>query len=51
VIKCDGDMEYNLKNFNAFYKENGIVKQTTIPYTLEHNDVVERKNQTFVESV
>jgi hypothetical protein len=51
VIKCDGGGEYNLKNFNTFFTENGIVKQTTTPYTLEQNDVIERKNQTFVESV
>jgi hypothetical protein len=33
VIRCDGNWEYNYKNFNAFYKENGIVKQTITPYT------------------
>ncbi len=43
--------EYNLKNFNAFNKENGIVKQITILYTLEQNSVAKRKNGTFVESV
>jgi hypothetical protein len=32
VIKCDGGWECNFKNFNTFYKENAIVKQTTIPY-------------------
>ncbi len=26
AIKCDGGGEYNSKNFNAFCKENGIVK-------------------------
>jgi len=26
AIKCDGNGEYNSKNFNAFCKENGIVK-------------------------
>jgi hypothetical protein len=33
VIRCDGNWEYNSKNFNAFYKENGIVKQIITPYT------------------
>jgi hypothetical protein len=51
VIKCDGSGEYNSKNFNAFCKENDIVKQITIPYTLEQNGVTERKNRTLVESV
>ncbi len=27
------------------------MRQTTIPYTLEHNGVTERKNQTLVENV
>jgi hypothetical protein len=31
LILCDGGGEYNLKNFNAFCKENGIVKWTTTP--------------------
>jgi transposase InsO family protein len=51
VIKCDGDKEYNSKTFNAFHKENGIVKLTTTPYTPKQNGVVEKKNQTFIESV
>ncbi len=51
VIKFDGKGEYNSKNFNAFCKENDIVKQITIPYILEQNGVTERKNWTLVESV
>jgi hypothetical protein len=51
VIKCDGSGGYNSKNFNAFCKENIIVKQTTIPYTLKQNGVTERKNRTLVENV
>jgi hypothetical protein len=42
AIKCDGNKEYNLKNFNAFYKDNGIVKQTTTPYMLEQNVIAEK---------
>jgi len=33
VIICDGFGDYNSKNFNAFYKENGIVKHITTSYT------------------
>jgi hypothetical protein len=44
VIKCDENWEYNFKNFNAFYKENGIVKQTIAPYMPEQNGVGERNN-------
>jgi len=32
AMKCVGGQECNLKKFNAFYKGNGIVKQTTTPY-------------------
>ncbi len=39
TIRYDGGEEYNLKNFNMFYKENNIVKQITIPYTQEQNGV------------
>jgi hypothetical protein len=52
VTICDGGGKYNSKNFNAFSENNGIVKQTTIPYTLKHNvGVVKKKNKTFVENV
>ncbi len=33
TIRYDGGEKYNSKNFNMFYKDNNIVKQTTIPYT------------------
>ncbi len=26
VIRCNGGEEYNSKNFNTFYKDNGIMK-------------------------
>jgi len=35
VVGCDGSEEYNSKNFITFYKENGIIKETTIPCILE----------------
>jgi isoleucyl-tRNA synthetase len=41
----------NLKNFNAFCKEYGIVKWTTTPYTLKQNGVIEKKNWTLIENV
>ncbi len=44
VIECDANREYNFKNFNGFFKENGIVKQTIILYVLEQNGVGERNN-------
>jgi hypothetical protein len=35
VIRCHGSDEYNSENFNIFYKDNGIMKQITIPCMLE----------------
>ncbi len=51
MIKCDGSGEYNSKKINSFCKENNIVKQITIPYTLEKNGVTERNNRTLIENV
>jgi len=44
-------MEYNFKIFNTFYKQSGIVKQTTTSDTPEQNSVTKRKNRTLVENV
>jgi len=33
AMKCVGGWECNFKKLNTFYKGNGIVKQTTTPYT------------------
>ncbi len=49
VIRCDGNWKCNSKNFNAFYKENGIVKQIITPYTPKQNGVGEKINWTLVE--
>jgi len=51
TIKCDGSEEYNFENFNTLCKENGIVTKITIPYMLEHNGVIEKKNQILIENV
>jgi hypothetical protein len=37
------------KIFNAFCKENGVVKQPITPYVLKQNGVGERNNWTLVE--
>jgi hypothetical protein len=50
-IKCDGGGEYNSKNFNTLCKENDIVKEITIPYMLEQNGVIKKKNQILIENV
>lgn len=35
--------------FKEFYKQHGIVHETTTPYSFEMNGKVERKNITFTE--
>jgi hypothetical protein len=50
-IKCDGGGKYNSKNFNTLCKENDIVKEITIPYMLEQNGVIKKKNQILIENV
>ena len=48
MIRSDRGGEYN-EPFNAFYREHGIVHQTTAPYSPESNGVAERKNRTLKE--
>ncbi len=50
AIKCGGG-EYNSKIFNTLCKENGVVKEITIPYMLKQNGVIEKKNQILIENV
>ena len=41
--------EYELNEFNEFFREADIKRETTTVYTLEQNGVAERKNRTIVE--
>ena len=41
--KSDGGEEYKATEFANFCAQYGIIPQTTTPYTLQQNDVVERK--------
>ena len=43
--------EFNSEEFENFYDENGIKRQLTAPYSLQHNGVVERKNRTIMSCV
>ena len=50
-IKClrtNGGGEYK-KTFEKYLKENGIVHETIVPYSLDQNDVSERANRTIMD--
>jgi hypothetical protein len=44
----DGDGEYISKKFVEYLKSEGILKETTVPYTPQPNGVVKRANQTIM---
>nr|GEW20916.1 hypothetical protein [Tanacetum cinerariifolium] len=48
-IKCDNGGEFISKSMNEFYKERGIVLETTCPHTPQQNGVVERKHRHLLE--
>eukprot|EP00253_Pinus_taeda_P027031 PITA_27031 len=48
-LRSDNGREYVNNKFIKFSIENGIQMQHTIPYTLQQNDVAERKNHTLKE--
>ncbi|KAK9119049.1 hypothetical protein Scep_017142 [Stephania cephalantha] len=47
VLKTDRGGEYDSIEFAEFCNTNGIIYQTTAPYTPQQNGVAERKNRTF----
>jgi hypothetical protein len=52
-MKCfrsDNGGEFMSKQFNQFCIENGILRQLTIPYTLQQNGVTKKKNCILVEN-
>ena len=46
IVRSDRGGEYE-GQFDAFCKENGIIHQTTAPYSPESNGIAERKNRTL----
>ena len=50
-LRTDGGGEYTSKKFAAYLQEQGIVKETTTPYTPQSNGVVERANRTVMDRV
>ena len=51
VIRSDRGGEYESAAFSDFCAQNGIVHQTTSPYTPQQNGVAERKNRTLKEMI
>nr|GEY97457.1 putative ribonuclease H-like domain-containing protein [Tanacetum cinerariifolium] len=50
TVRTDRCTEFLNKTLNAFFKEEGIVHQTSTARTPEQNGVVERWNRTLVEA-
>jgi hypothetical protein len=50
-FRTDGGGEYTSKKFAEYLKSEGILKETTTPYTPQSNGVVERANRTIMECV
>ena len=51
ILKLDNGGEYTSKDFNSFCIEQGIHRQLTTPYTLQHNGVAEQKNLTLMNAI
>ena len=47
--RSDRGREYESSAFNSFVQSLGIIHETTAPYSLAFNGVVERKNRTLIE--
>jgi len=49
ILRTDNGSEYMDKRFGAYLESNGIVHQTSCPYTSAQNGVAERKNRHLLE--
>lgn len=48
-LRSDNGTEYVNTNFKRFLQDQGIVHETTVPYTPQQNGVSERANRTLME--
>ncbi|WRX25832.1 Integrase [Theobroma cacao] len=51
TLRSDRRGEYLSQEFQDYLKENGILAQWTLPRTLQHNGVSERRNRTLLDMV
>ncbi|CAD7000953.1 unnamed protein product [Ceratitis capitata] len=49
ILRSDYGTEYINTAFDKYLKEEGIVRQLTVPYTPQQNGVAERFNRTLIE--
>ncbi|KAJ0493602.1 putative RNA-directed DNA polymerase [Helianthus annuus] len=49
-IRCDNGGEFTSNDMVNFYKDNGILLETTCPHTPQQNGVVERKHRHLLET-
>nr|GEZ70373.1 ribonuclease H-like domain, reverse transcriptase, RNA-dependent DNA polymerase [Tanacetum cinerariifolium] len=48
MLRTDPRGEFTSNEFTQYYKENGIARQLTTPYSPQQNGVVERRNRTIM---
>ncbi|KHJ41634.1 integrase core domain protein [Trichuris suis] len=51
IFRSHNRREYVTKSLETYFKLQGIEHQLTIPYTSQQNDVAERRNRSFTETV
>ena len=51
ILRSNPGIEYTNDSFTKFLDKEMIKQELTTPYTLEHNGLSERKNQTIMESI
>ena len=50
ILRSDRGGEYE-SPFERFYAKNGIIHQTTAPYSPQQNGIAERKNRTLKDMI
>lgn len=51
LLRSDRGGEFCSHEFTTFCEQSGIKRELTVPYTPQHNGVVERKNRTVMNLV
>ena len=49
ILRSDNVTEFVNNAFDNYLKEKRIVRQLTVPYTLQQNGVAERFNRTLIQ--
>ena len=51
ILRTNGGGKFNSIEIEAFCTDKGILHEVTVPYTPQHNGVVERRNRTMMNMV